>query len=56
MDKTIKKLKLLWKDTLYKSMLPTGNAEVTEGIHYGMFEIHGHRIDSLTELIESLEM
>ena len=54
MDKTIKELKQIWEEILYRSMIPINASEEIDGIHIGMFEIHGHYIDKLTELIESL--
>ncbi len=54
MNETIKKIKQIWKEIFHMSMLPCGASERINGAHIGMFRIHGHYIDDLTELIESL--
>ena len=56
MDKTIRELKQEWEWLLQESLYPLSCSTVENGIHIGMFEIHGHRIDTLTKLIESLEI
>ena len=56
MDKTIRELKQEWEWLLQESLCPLPYSTVENGIHIGMFKIHGHHIDTLTKLIESLEI
>ncbi len=53
---TIRRLKEEWEWLLEESLCPIGKSRVENEVHIGMFEMHGHRIDTLTELIESLEV
>ena len=55
MNKTTSKIKQLWEEILYKSAIPQGASEIINESYMGMFKIHGHYIDELTELIELLE-
>ena len=50
---SIKELTEVWNEVLMKSV-PSNRSEIINGMHIGMFKIHGHRIDEITALIRGL--
>lgn len=55
MKKEIQELKNCWEE-LKKVMLPGKSGKITDGLHLGMFSVHGNRIDYMNDCFSKINI